>query len=162
MSWSIIKIVYRKHQMHRYIPQANEVCEASYDPSKLLVLVNRNIDLLASKNGKFNCLVCSEPFCDHIYRIKQLQLEENVSPIIFEFTSAIDFHGQQRSWITSKSSTKIDFVRQNKISLQKSIEIYMTYEDSYIMFKDTSLATCPLCSTNCHQVKHLMQRNCLP
>ena len=119
----------------------------SYDPSKLLVLVNGNIGVLESENAKFNCLVCKEPFCDHIYRIKQLQLEENVSPIISDFTSAADFHGQQGPWITLKSSTKIGFVPHNKISLPESVEMCMRYEYGYMICKYTSPPTSLICST---------------
>ena len=47
---------------------------------------------------------------------------------------------------------------QNKISLRKSVEMYMTYEDGYILCKDTSPVTCRLFDKI---VKHTMQRNCL-
>ena len=113
-----------------------------YDPSKLLVIVNGKIGVPASENSKFK-----EPFCDHIYRIEQLQLEVNVSLFKTDMASATDFQDQQRIWITSKSSRKTDFVPQNKISLRKSVEMYMTYEDDYIICKDASPEASPLCST---------------
>ena len=112
-----------------------------------MVIHKGSIGVLTCDNKKFNCIVCQEPFCDHVYAAKKLQLEDTPPSLITEMINASTPSVTPRKYsLNAVSSIKIPFYPTNTLqaSLREPVEKTLKNEDDVLICEDGN-AICDQC-----------------
>ena len=115
------------------------MCELSFDQSKLMMIYNGSIGVLTCDNGKFSCIVCKEPFCDHVYAAKKHQLEDCPPPLITEMINvSVPSATPRKYMLNAVTRHKIPFYATDTLqaSLREPVESTVKNEDNILICED--------------------------
>jgi len=120
--------------------------QLSYDSSKMVIVDHGSIGVISNDSLNLVCLICNNPYCQHITELKKKKEEQNPSEELVDFLEKDDSAKPSRTITKSVSYTKINFYPncRTQFCLKKSPDIYLKKEDGILLCQD-NVDNCSTC-----------------